>query len=52
MMHHLLTDALESGILGQVGDIAVHLAIHLDVLHHLATVGFQSTIEVVQIMYA
>ena len=38
-------------VLGQVGNVAVHLSIHFDVLHHGLAIGFQATIEVVQVLY-
>ena len=50
MLHHLLSDLVESGILGQIGDITVHLAIHLYILHYLLTVSLQTTIEVMQVL--
>ena len=34
MLNHLLTDLVETGILGQIRDIAMHLSIDLDILHH------------------
>ena len=52
MVHNLFPDFGEACILCQVRDVAVHLAINLDVLHHLTPIGFQSTVEVVQVMYA
>ena len=51
-MHHLLADFGETGILGQVRDIAVHLAVHLDILHHIYAIGFQAAVEVVEILDA
>ena len=50
MVHHLLANLVETGILGQIGDIAVHLAIHLDVLHHITAIGLQAAVEVVQVL--
>ena len=48
-MDHLLAYLVIPGILGQVGYIAVHVAVDLDILHHLLLVGLQSAVEVVQI---
>ena len=45
---YLLADAAESGLLGQDRDVAVHLAVDFDRLDHLAAVGFQSAVEVVE----
>ena len=47
MLHHLLTDLVETGILGQIRDIAMHLTIDLDILHHRLTIGLQAAVEVV-----
>ena len=50
MLYHLLPDLIEAGILGQIRDIAVHLSIHLDILHHRLAVCFQAAVEVVQVL--
>ena len=50
VVYHLLANLVESRILGQVGDKAVHLAIHLDILHHVLAVSLQSAVEVVQVL--
>ena len=50
VVYHLLTDLVEARILGQIGDEAVHLAIYLDILHHVATISLQSAVEVVQVL--
>ena len=52
MVNALLADACEACILGQIRDVAVHLAIDFDVLDDLFPIGFQSAVEVVQVMYA
>ncbi len=52
MVHHLLADFLEAGVLGQVGDVAVHFAVDFDVLYHLVAIGLQSAVEVVQVFDA
>ena len=49
VVDHLLADLVEAGLLGQVGDVAVHLAIDLNVLDHLLSVGLQSAVEVVEV---
>ena len=50
MVHHLFADLLIAGILRQVGDIAVHVAIHFDMLHHLTAICLQATVEVVEVL--
>ena len=52
MVYRLLAYLVEAGVLCQIWYIPVHLAIHLDVLHHILAVGFQSAVEVMQIMYS
>ena len=52
MVHHLLADAVETGVLCQIGDVAVHLSIHFDVLHHVLAIGLQAAVEVVQVLDA
>ena len=52
MVYHLLADLVEAGILGQIGDVTVHLTIHFDILHHGLAIGFQSTVEVVEVLDA
>ena len=42
----------ESCVLGKIWNVAVHLAIYLDVLHHVAAIGLQSAVEVVQVVDA
>ena len=49
-MNHFLTDLAKSGNLGQIGNIAVHVAIDLDVLDHIAAIGLQAAVEVVQVV--
>ena len=48
-MHHLLADAVKSRALGQIRNIAVHLAEHLDVLHYIMAISLQSAVEIMQI---
>ena len=52
MVHHLLSNLCESCVLGQVGDIAVHLAVNLYVLHHILSVSLETAVEVVQVLYS
>ena len=47
VVHHFLADLVESGIFSQIGDEAVHLAEHFDILHHLFAISFQTAVEVV-----
>ena len=39
-------------IMEQVGYVAVHFTVHLNVFHYVPVIGFQSAVEVVQIMYS
>ena len=52
VVHHALTDFGVAGILSQVRNVAVHVAIHLNVLHHLAAISLQTAVEVVKIVNA
>ena len=52
MVYRFLAYLVEAGVLCQIWYISVHLAIHLDVLHHILAVGFQSAVEVMQIVYS
>ena len=52
MMYNLFSDTVETGIFSQVGNVAVHFAVHLNVFHYVPAIGFQSAVEVVQIMYS
>ena len=52
MVYDLLANLVETGILGEVRDVTVHLAIDLDVLDHIATVGLETTVEVVEVVNA
>ena len=47
--HHFFTDAGESCILGDVGDVAVHVTVDLDFLHHFAAVGLKAAVHVVKL---
>ena len=40
VMHHLFSYVLKTGILGQIWDETVHLAVDLDVLHYIIAIGF------------
>ena len=52
VLHYFFADAVESGIFGQRGDLAMHFTVHFDVLHHVLTVSLESAIEVMQILDA
>ena len=52
MMDHLLADACKAGILGQIGHIAVHIAVHLDMLDHIEAIGLQAAVEIMQVVDA
>jgi hypothetical protein len=52
VLHHFLAYAGKTGQFGQIGYVAVHVAVHFDMFHHIASVGFQPAVEVVQILYA
>lgn len=51
VVYYLLADLVKTGVLGQVGYVAVHLAVHLDILDHLATVSLEPAVEVVQVVH-
>jgi len=48
VLHRLLADAAETGLLGQYRNETVHLAVDFDRLDDLAAVGFQAAVEVVK----
>ena len=48
MLYHLLADALETCVLGQNRDIAVHLTIDLYGLYHSAAIRLQSAIKIME----
>ena len=52
MVHHLFGYLVEAGILGQIGHVAVHLAIDLDILYHLRAVGLEAAVEIVEVVDA
>ena len=52
MVDHFLSDFGKSGVFREVWYVSVHVAIYLDMFHHLVAVGFQSAIEVVKIVDA
>lgn len=49
MVHHLLADACKTRILGKIRNIAVHLAINLDVFNHILAISLQTAVEIMQI---
>lgn len=48
MRNHLFCYLSKTGPFGNDGDVAVHLALHLNAFDEFASVGFQSAIEIVQ----
>ena len=52
MLYHFLTNLIEAGILCQIRYITMHLAIDLDILHDILTIGLQTTIKVMKILDA
>ena len=49
MAYDFLANLLETGILCQVGDIAMHFAVHFYVFYNIFAIGFQAAIEIVQV---
>ena len=49
MVYHFLSNFVEAGKFGQIGYVAVHVAIDFDVFHHLAAVCLEAAVEVVQV---
>ena len=49
-MYRLLSYLVKTGILCEIRNIAVHLTIHLYVLHYITAISLQSAIEIMQIM--
>ena len=52
MAYDFLANLLETGILCQIGDIAMHFAVHFYVFYNIFAIGFQAAIEIVQVLYA
>ena len=50
VVYGLLSNLVETGILGKVGDETVHLTEHLNVLDDLTAIGLQSAVEVMQVI--
>ena len=48
MLHHLFADPAEAVPFGDDGDVAVHLAVHLNTLHHPLVVGLEPAVKIVQ----
>ena len=48
-MHFLLSDLREACVLGQIRDVAVHFPVDFDVLDHLAAVGLETAVHVVEL---
>ena len=49
VVNHLLANLGEPRPFGDDWNVAVHLAVNLNVLHHILAVGFQSAVEVVKL---
>ena len=49
MLYYLLTDLRKAGLLGQHGNVPVHLPIDLHRAHHLPSVGLEAAVEIVQV---
>lgn len=52
MVDYLLAYASEAGIFGEIRDVTMHVAVDLDVLDDLIAVGFESAVEVVEVLDA
>ena len=52
MLYHLLANLAKTGLLGQVGYVTMHLAIYLNIFHDSLTIGFQTAVEVMQVLDA
>lgn len=50
VVDHLFSDFVETCILCQIGDVAVHLTVDFDVFHDINSVGLQAAVEVVQVL--
>ena len=51
MLYNLLTYTYEACFFCKIRDITVHLTIYFNILHYITTIGFQTAIKVMQIMY-
>ena len=49
-MDNLLAYAAEAGVFRQIRDIAVHVTVDLDMLNDLTTIGFQSAVEIMEVV--
>ena len=52
VVHNLLANLVEASVLGEIRDVAVHLAIDLNVLDDVLAIGFQAAVEVVEVLDA
>ena len=50
MMHHFLSDTIESVQFGEIRYIAVHIAVNLNMLHHFMPVCLEAAVEVMEIL--
>ncbi len=48
-MYFFLADAPKARPLWEQRNVAVHLAIYFDAFYHIAAVGFQTTVEIVEL---
>ena len=49
MMHGHLADLGKPGVLGKIGDIAVHFPVDFHVLHNIFPIGLEAAVHVVQL---
>ena len=50
VMNRLFANLGKAGVLGKIWDVAMHLAIYLDVLDYFAAISLQSAVKVMEIM--
>ena len=50
VMNRFFANLGKAGVLGKIWDVAMHLAIYLDVLDYFAAISLQSAVEVMEIM--
>lgn len=49
VLHNLFANAVESGIFGEIGNVAVHVAVDFDVLDDFVAIRLEPAVEVVEI---
>ena len=52
VVYHKFSYIVVSCIFRKIGNVTVHISVHLDAFDYLVTVGFQSAVEIVQIFYS